>query len=313
MNTINLLYVSAILIGLGLFLIGIKIMSSSFKKDFSTTVKAKINNITSNKFIGITIGVIMTALLQSSSATTLIVVGLVHGNVITLNHAVPIIMGANIGTTITAQLIAYGLGGSALNIALLTFLMFLFFRKSKNNFLTSLLLGFSLMLLGLNTISIFVTRFEAIELINHLVIKLADNQMLGVFLGILITSLIQSSSTGIAILQVFAASNVISVWSCLPIMFGQNIGTCTNTIIGSLATNNSGKRVAIIHALFNITGVVIFLFLIRPLHYFVLQLAPNNVARQIAHAHTIFNIITTLTLIPLSHILVKISKKIIRD
>lgn len=313
MNIMNLLYVSAILIGLGLFLMGIKIMSSSFKKDFTATVKAKINNVTSNKFMGIIIGVIMTGLLQSSSATTLIVVSLVHGNVITLNHAVPIIMGANIGTTITAQLIAYGLGSSALNIALLTLLMFLFFRKSNHNFLTSLLLGFSLMLLGLNTISIFVNRLEAIELIKHLVIKLADNQMLGVFLGILITSIIQSSSTGIAILQIFASSNVISVWSCLPIMFGQNIGTCTNTIIGSLATNNSGRRVAIIHALFNIIGVVMFLFLTRPLHYFVLQLAPNNAARQIAHAHTIFNIITTLTLIPLSHILVKISKKIIRD
>lgn len=313
MNTKNLFYVIAILLGLGLFLFGIKIMSSSFKKDLTSTIKAKINKISSNKFVGVLIGVIMTGLLQSSSATTLIIVSLVHGNAMSLYNAVPIIMGANIGTTITAQLIAFGLGNSTLNIALLTLLMYLFFRKSKHDLFPNLLLGFSLMLLGLNIISIFVNKLEAIVLIKNLSTKASDNPIIGTFLGILITSIIQSSSTGIAILQVLSSSNVITVWSCMPIILGQNIGTCTNTIIGSLATNKSGRQVAAIHVLFNVIGVTMFLFLTKPLYYFALQLAPNNSARQIAHAHTIFNVVTTLSLLPLSNILVKISKKIIRD
>lgn len=313
MNTKNLFYTAAILIGLGLFLLGIKIMSSSFKKDLKSTIKARINIISSNKFIGVIIGVIMTGLLQSSSATTLIIVSLVHGNAVSLRNAVPIIMGANIGTTLTAQLIAFGLGNSTLNIALLALLMYLFFRKSNHTLFPNLLLGFSLMLLGLNIISIFVNKLEAIGLIKDLAANTSDNPIIGVFLGVLITSIIQSSSTGIAILQVLASTNVITVWSTIPIILGQNIGTCTNTIIGSLATNKAGKQVAIIHVLFNVLGVLMFLFLMKPLYFSAIQLAPNSSARQIAHAHTIFNVVTTISLLPLSHILVKISKKIIRD
>lgn len=313
MNTRNLLYVFGILLGLGLFLLGIKIMSSSFKENLTSKIKAKINNISSNKFVGVIIGVIMTGLLQSSSATTLIVVSLVHGNAISLYNAVPIIMGANIGTTLTAQLVAFGLGNSTLNIALLALLIYLYFRKSNHTLFPNLLLGFSLMLVGLNIISIFVNKLEAFGLIKGLITNTSDNPIIGIFLGVLITSIIQSSSTGIAILQVLASSNVITVWSSIPIILGQNIGTCTNTIVGSLATNISGKQVAIIHVLFNVLGVLMFLFLMKPLYYFAHQVAPDNSARQIAHAHTIFNVTTTLLLLPISNILVKISKKIIRD
>ncbi len=313
MSIINLFYVSIIIFGIALFILGIKVMSSSFKKDLTFKIKSRINNLSSNKLAGVLIGIIMTGLLQSSSAVTLIIVSLVHGRVIKLYNSVPIIMGANIGTTITAQLTAFGLGSSPLNLSFIILVLFLLFRKNKNHFIPNILLGFLLMLLGLSTISIFINKLEAVGLLRILTIKLSNNPVLGMLSGIIITSIIQSSSTGIAMLQILSSSNVITVSNCIPILLGQNIGTCVNTIIGSFATNKSGKRVAVIHTLFNIFGVIMFIFLIKPLYYFVLQLAPYSPARQIAYAHTIFNILTTIILLPLSSALMKISKKIIRD
>ncbi|MTI49548.1 Na/Pi cotransporter family protein [Sporosalibacterium faouarense] len=302
-----------IVIGLTVFLIGTKLLSTTFRTSVSFRLKALLQKTTSNKLLGVLIGIVATGLLQSSSATTIIVISLVHSGLITLYGAVPIIMGANIGTTITAQLVAFNFGESSpYLIALIIFFLFIF--KAKNNkFAINILLGLTLIFLGIEFISISISSFKTVQFFTRLIVNIEDNRIISIFLGCIITATIQSSSTGIAILQIMASKGIISVSSALPIMLGQNIGTCANTLVGSIATNKVGKQAALIHIIFNVIGVIVFFFALDWLYNIVKLISPNNPGRQIANAHTLFNITSTFLLLPFSSVLVTISKKIIRD
>ncbi|WP_427339718.1 Na/Pi cotransporter family protein [Caloranaerobacter sp. DY30410] len=299
--------------GILLFLLGIKIISTSFEKIVSEKLKVKLYKLTNNKMIGVLLGVVVTGLLQSSSATTLLVISLVHSNLINIYNAVPIIMGANIGTTITAQIVAIEIKNYAVYLLLAGIIIMPFLKKESTKIIPKLLIGISLIFLGIDIISNSIASTNSTKKLSLLVENIGTNDILGIFSGFLITAIIHSSSTGIAILQIMASSHIISVRTSIPIILGQNIGTCIDTLIGSLATNRTGKQAAFVHIIFNISGVIIFYFFINYLYNFVSLISPGNPSRQIANAHTLFNVITTLLLLPFSSILVNISRKIIKE
>lgn len=312
-NDPKLLCFFGVLSGLLIFLIGMKTISNTFENIISVKAKLTLHKLTSKKSVGLLLGLLSTALLQSSSATTLIVVSLVHGNLISLYNAVPIIMGANIGTTITAQIIALNFENITPYILIISIACFIFFKKARNKIILNSFLGLILILLGIEVIATSISLLKTINFFTILISKLSNQKLLSVLVGLLTTAILQSSSTAIAILQVMIRNNLIPVITAIPIILGQNIGTCTNTLIGSLTTNTVGRQAAIIHFIFNILGVSIFYFFTDKLLYVSLILSPNNPVRQLANAHSIFNILCTLILLPFSSILVKIAKKIVRD
>ncbi len=311
-NLINVIYILGILFGLLLFLLGIKIMSNTFENIVSIKIRSRLNKLSSRKLLGVALGIIMTGLLQSSSATTIIIISLVHGSLIDLNNAVPIIMGANIGTTLTAQIIAFRINMTTQYFIIIVLVLIIMLKKKYKSF-SNVLLGLTLIFSGLEVISVIMSSLKTISILPYLIAKLSDNKKIAFLLGILITSIIQSSSTGIAMLQIMASTKMIPVINAIPIMLGQNIGTCVNTIIGSLATNKAGKQAAIIHLFFNIIGTAIFYLIIEKFYAFIIFISPNNPARQLANAHTIFNTTSTIILLPFSSHLAKFSKKIIRE
>lgn len=301
-----------IIIGLVLFILGTKIISSGFKESISSKIKLKLNNVTSSKLSGVLIGIVITSLLQSSSATTIIIISLVHGNLINIYQAAPIIMGANIGTTITAQLVSLNFGNITPYVFFIGLCCMIFFRKTSNP-LMNIVIGMTCLFLGTEVMSLSISSLGAQQFFADAITSISNNKLLPIALGCAITTTIQSSSAGIAILQVMASNNIITVVNALPIMLGQNIGTCANALIGSLATNKAGKQAAVIHVTFNVLGVFIFYFFTELLYKSSLLLSPSNPSKQIANAHTIFNVSCTILLLPFSSYLVKIAKKIIRD
>ena len=306
------MFVISGVLGLLLFLLGIKFMSSNFKGLVSNKFKYKIDKFTSNKILSVFSGIIITSILHSSSATTLIVVGLVHSNMLSLYNAVPIIMGANIGTTITSQLVAFNFNIPIEIILFVGVFLFIIFRKTKFNIISKLIISVSLIFLGLDMISSAITPLKGSETFFNFIAFISKNKLLSFTGGILLTAIIQSSTTGIAILQVMASSSIVSVKSAIPIILGQNVGTCLDTVIGSLATNKSGKQAALVQVLFNLSGALTFIFLTNYIYDAVTYLSPDNISRQIANAHTLFNVLSTILLLPFSNVIADISKKIIR-
>jgi phosphate:Na+ symporter len=287
-------------------------MSSSFEKIVSHKIKKFLSFLTSNRFIALITGIVATGLLQSSSATTLIVIGLVHSNLISLYQAIPVIMGANIGTTITSQLVAYNISSLVPYFLLIGLLLYIT-KSKKYKVAGRVLISLGLIFTGIEIISFSITPIKHSRFFISLISYVDNSKAIGILTGIIITAIIQSSSTGVTMLQVMADKGLLEVKTVIPVILGQNIGTCVDTLIGSLATNRTGKQAAVIHILFNILGVVIFYFLIDYLYNIVAILSPSNPSRQVANAHTIFNVATTIILLPLSSFIAKIAKKIVRD
>lgn len=298
--------------GLALFLSGIKQMSKSFEGVISYKIRNKIDRITSSKLGGVFIGIFITALLHSSSATTIIVISLVHGNLLSIYNAIPIIMGANIGTTFTAQLLAFEIKNLSIYLFIAGIILMVFLRNKKYHIIWKTLLGLALIFAGMDVITYSISRIKSTKFFFSLIKYLSKNKGASILAGFILTAVIQSSTTGMTILQVMTASNIIGINSAIPIILGQNIGTCVDTVIGSFATNKIGKQAAMVHVLFNVFGVIIFYFIIDYFCAFVVYLSPDNPARQIANAHTIFNVVTTVILLPFSSLLLKVSQKIVK-
>lgn len=298
--------------GLALFLCGIKAMSKSFESIISHKIKYRINKITSSKLGGVFIGIFITAFLHSSSATTIIVISLVHGNLLSLYNAIPIIMGANIGTTFTAQLLAFKIQNLSVYLFICGLFLMIVLRNKKHHIIWKTILSLALIFSGMDVITYSISQIKSTKFFFDLIKYLSHSKGMSILAGFILTAVIQSSTTGISILQVMTASNIISLSSAIPIILGQNIGTCVDTVIGSFATNRIGKQAALVHVIFNLIGVLIFYFIVDYFCALVVNLSPDNPARQIANAHTIFNIVTTLILLPFSSMLLKISQKIIR-
>ena len=302
--------------GLGLFLYGMTIMSTGLQKAAGDKLKSIISMLTSNRFMAVTVGAIITMIVQSSSATTVMVVGFVNASMMNLAQAVGVIMGSNIGTTITAQIITFKIDEYAPLIIGLSVAVWLFTSNRKVKQFAEAAIGFGILFLGMSIMGDALNPLRELESFRNLLISFGEHQFLGILAGFAVTVAVQSSSATTGILLALASQGLIPISSGLPILFGINIGTTITAVLSSIGANRTAKRAAAIHVMFNLFGTIIFILLLqKPLYWAVTSINPGTsayaVSRQIANAHTIFNIVNTIIMIPFVGILVKLATKII--
>lgn len=300
--------------GLALFLYGMQMMGSGLEAAAGNRMKRILEKLTSNRFLGVAVGAGITAVIQSSSATTVMVVGFVNSGLMTLNQAVWIIMGANIGTTITGQLIALDVGAIAPVFAFAGVAMILFLKKPKIQYIGQIIAGLGVLFIGMDMMSAAMMPLRDAPAFINLMTKFS-NPLIGILAGAGFTALIQSSSASVGILQALAASGLIGFNSAVFVLFGQNIGTCITAILAAIGTGRSAKRTTVIHLLFNIIGTVIFttVCLAFPLSDLVASWTPGSAPRQIANMHTLFNLVTSFLLIPFGNQLAALAVKILPE
>ena len=307
--------------GLGLFLYGMKLMSDGLENAAGEKLKGILEKVTSNRFVGVLVGAIVTSIIQSSSATTVMVVGFVNAGIMSLYQAIGVIMGANIGTTITSWILSLtGIESSNIFISLLKptsfspvlaavgiiFLMFLKKDSLKNP--GKIMIGFALLMYGMDAMSSSVAPLAEVPQFAS-ILTAFSNPVLGMLAGMLFTAIIQSSSASVGILQALCSTGILSYATALPIIMGQNIGTCVTALLSSIGATKNGKRAAIIHLYFNVIGTVTFMIVFYALnaviHFSFLNLTAQEFG--IAVIHTTFNIITTAYLLPLRKVLEKLA------
>jgi len=299
--------------GLGLFLFGMKMMGEGLEKAAGDRLKALLEVLTKNRFMGVVIGAVVTAIIQSSSATTVMVIGFVNAGLMSLAQTTGIIMGANIGTTITAQLIAFKLTNIA-PLAIFTGIVLIFFAKKRSlKKFGEIVAGFGILFMGMQVMSDAMNPLRDNPGFANLMVRF-ENPLLGVLTGCLMTVLIQSSSASIGILQALAMQELIGLDSAIYILFGLNIGTCITAILASIGANANAKQTAGFHLTFNLIGTALFMILIGagvPIVPFVKSISGADTVRQIANAHTLFNVGTTIVVFPLAGQLAKLMQRII--
>jgi len=313
--------------GLALFLYGMNVMSSGLEKLAGSKLEGILRSLTSNRFKALFLGAVITAVIQSSSAMTVMLVGLVNSGIMELSQTIGVIMGANIGTTATAWLLSLtGIDSSNVFvnllkpknfspiIALIGVLLIMMAKKDKKRSVGSILIGFAILMTGMETMSAAVEPLSESEGFRQILI-LFSNPIIGVIVGAAITAIIQSSSASIGILQAFALTGSLQFSAAIPIILGQNIGTCITSIISSFGATKNAKRVSIIHIYFNIVGTVIFLCAFYGLDaIFNFAFIDRNIAvHEIALVHSIFNITTTFVLLPFTKLLEKLAMLTLPD
>lgn len=302
-----------VILGLGLFLYGMNLMSKSLEESAGNRLKKIIQIMTKNIFMGILVGAIFTAIIQSSSATTVMVVSFVNAGVMNLNQAIGLIMGANIGTTITTQLISFDLGNTIYIALIIGTIMFICFRNKNIKNIGKVFIGFAILFIGMDIMTNSLNPLSKHPIVKEMLINFGKYPVMGVIVGFGITAIIQSSSAAGGILIALAQQGLLPINSAIYMLYGQNMGTCITALISSVGTNKNAKRAAIMHLTFNIIGTIIFVILLNNiLICLVSYLTPDNIPRQIANASTIFNVITVIILAPFSKHIVNISKKIYR-
>ena len=300
--------------GLGLFIYGMKMMGDGLEKAAGSRLKRLLEILTENRFMGLLVGTIVTAIIQSSSATTVMVVGFVNAGIMTLKQTVGVIMGANIGTTMTAFLISLNLTDIA-PIAIFIGVGLIFF--SKKHFVRSIgeiIAGFGILFLGMDLMSSSMAPLRDSQTFQNIVTQFS-NPVIGVLTGAIFTMIVQSSSASIGILQALALQGLIGLDSAIYVLFGQNIGTCITAILASIGTSTNAKRAAVIHLLFNTIGTIVFMIAIQlgvPYIQFIESITPDRAVSQIANAHIGFNIFNTALLFPFGNYLVKISEHLVQ-
>ncbi len=300
--------------GLALFLYGMNMMSNGLEMAAGDKMKTILEKLTSNRILGVLVGALVTAIIQSSSATTVMVVGFVNSGLMSLTSAVWVIMGANIGTTITGQLIAIDITAIAPLIAFIGVAMIVFFKSQKLDAIGGVIGGLGILFIGMETMSSAMVPLRTMPEFVGLISKF-QNPFIGILVGALFTALIQSSSASVGILQALAKSGVMTLSSSIYVLFGQNIGTCITSVLASIGTSKNAKRTTVIHLSVNIIGTVLFvtISMLFPFADLVQSLTPSNVAAQIANVHTIFNVTTTLLLLPIGTKLVDLACRILPD
>lgn len=310
--------------GLAMFLYGMNSMSDALQKAAGEKMKRILGFLTKNPLMGALAGALVTAVLQSSSATTVMVIGFVSAGLMSLPQAISVIFGANIGTTMTAQLMAFKISNYIYPIIFIGFIMNFVFKKEKIRNVGMVIFSFGLLFEGIEVMGGVMKPLASSAIFVDLMGKVSEIPVLGVVLGAVMTLVVQSSSATIAVLQNFASQpgpdgihSVIGLAGAIPILFGDNIGTTITALLASIGQSKNAKRTAIAHSTFNITGTILFMFLIRPLAAFVQWISPKGdeldiISRQIANAHTMFNVACTLIWLPLIPVMVKIVKFIIR-
>lgn len=299
--------------GIGLFLYGIKIMGQGLEMAAGSKMKSMLNKVTSNKLSAVLIGVAVTALIQSSSATTVMVVGFVNAGLINLVQATGIIMGANIGTTVTSVLVALDLSDVAPLFVFVGAFILIFTKKKIISHVGEIIAGFGLLFIGMDTMSNAMEPLRNSSVFIDFVTN-ADNPFWGIIIGLVFTAVIQSSSASIGILQALAFKGLVPIEFALFVLYGQNIGTVITALLSAAGSKTNSKRAAIIHLLFNVFGTILFVIitLFTPYIEFLKFLNSDTVV-QISAAHIIFNVISTIILFPFSDKIVRLSCKIIPD
>lgn len=297
--------------GLGMFLYGMKLMGDGLENATGEKLKGILEKVTGNKFMGVLVGAIVTAIIQSSSATTVMVVGFVNAGLMSLVQAAGVIMGANIGTTITAQMVSFKLEHVAPIFVAIGSFIILFSKNKKKKELASILLGFGLLFMGMGMMSVAMKPVTQSYAFQDIIVVIGANRFLGLLAGLGMTALVQSSSATTVILIALASTGAISLNVALPIILGSNIGTCVTALLSSIGTSKNARKAALIHLLFNVIGTLIFLPFINQLVQFVQYISSEGIERQVANAHTVFNIVATLVMLPLTKYLIVIVNKII--
>lgn len=313
--------------GLCLFLFGMNVMGDGLERRAGNSLKALLGRLTNSKIKGFLTGLGVTAVIQSSSATTVMVVGFVNSKIMTLKQSIGVIMGANIGTTVTAWILSLG-GISSDNIvmkllkptsftpilALIGTALLMFSKSSKRKDTGTILLGFATLMFGMDTMSSAVSGLADVPAFQNLFLMF-KNPILGVLVGAILTAIIQSSSASVGILQALSATGAVSYAAAVPIIMGQNIGTCVTALLSSFGTNKNAKRAAIVHLSFNVIGTIVWLSLFSVVSYVFKPAILDASASYfgIAIAHSVFNILCTALLLPMSSLLEKLAYTVVPD
>lgn len=308
--------------GLGMFIYGMQIMAQGLENAAGNRMKSMLEALTRNKFFGVLLGALITAVIQSSSATTVMVVGFVNAGIMSLNQAMGVIMGANIGTTVTGWLVSsvewakFLSPGNLAPIAIMlgVVVMLTGTRRSTKD-ISSIIIGFGLLFVGITTMSASVAPLQDSEGFRNIFITLGHNPFLGIIAGAVVTAVIQSSSASVGILQSLSAAGLVPFNAAVYIIMGQNIGTCVTAIMSSIGAKKTAKTAAVMHLLFNIIGTVLFSIVAIVLFKVVFPTAGTGMITQteISTVHTIFNIGTTVLLFPVSDLIIKLAKKLERE
>lgn len=313
--------------GLCLFLFGMELMGGALERRAGNGLKSLLGRLTQNKLAGFATGLGVTSIIQSSSATTVMVVGFVNSGLMSLRQAINVIMGANVGTTVTAWILSLGgISGDNLFIqllkptsftpilALIGTAMFMFGKSSKGKDTATILLGFATLMFGMDTMSAAVSGLKDVPQFQQMFIMF-KNPILGVIVGALLTAIIQSSSASVGILQALSVTGQVTFGAAIPIIMGQNIGTCITAILSSLGTNKNAKRAAVVHLSFNVIGTLIGLILFTAINTLLKPIIFDGPANHvsIAIAHSIFNVLCTAILLPASGLLEKLALRFIPE
>ncbi len=300
--------------GLGLFLYGMNIMGEGLQKSTGPKLEKAIELLTSNVVMGVLVGAVVTGVIQSSGATTVMVVGFVNAGIMSLPQAIGVIMGANIGTTITAQLVSLDvdfLAPVALGIGIV---IYMFSNKPKYKHIAEILIGFGILFTGMDFMKDAVKPLAEYQGFTDMLLSFGHHPILGVLMGFAITAIVQSSSASMGMLIALASQGLIPITAALPILYGENIGTCVTSLISSIGASRNARRAAIMHLTFNVLGSVIFMFILsKPIIAIVTAIDPTDAARQIANAHTLFNIINVIILLPFNKLIVKLALKLVPE
>ena len=298
--------------GLGLFLFGMKLMGDGLEMAAGSKLRGMIERLTKNKYMGALVGLVVTAVIQSSSATTVMVVGFVNAGLMNLAQAVGVIMGANIGTTVTGVMIAINLTAIAPIAVLIGVVMISFIKRNSVKHIGQIIAGFGILFMGMKMMSTAMEPLSESEVFTSLMTSFS-NPLLGVLVGLVFTAIIQSSSASVGVLQALGAAGAITLPSAIYVIYGQNIGTCVTALISSVGTSKTARRTAVVHLMFNVFGAVLFIVIsmLFPFAELVQRIAPGNVMAQISIVHVIFNIVCTAIMLPLSSLLVKVACKVI--
>ncbi len=299
--------------GLGLFLYGMKMMGDGLENAAGSKLKFILNKVTGNPLSAVLVGTVVTIFMQSSSATTVMVIGFVNSGLLSLVQATGVIMGANIGTTTTALLVSLNIGAIIPILIFSGSVMFLFAKAKKRRDVASILLGFGILMLGMELMSEAMYPLRDSEVFKNLIIAVGNQWYLGILIGLGITVLVQSSSATTGLLIALSATGSVSIEVGLPLILGANIGTCITALLSSITANKMAKKAAVIHLLFNVMGAILILPLGDILIKIVTSLSPDNIKLQISFIHLIFNITNTLVLLPFSGLLIMMANKIVGD
>lgn len=297
--------------GLGLFLFGIRTMGDGLENAAGAKLKRMLEVLTGNRFLAVLVGFVVTAIIQSSTATTVMVVGFVNAGMMSLAQAVGVIMGANIGTTVTSLLIALNFSSVAAAAVLVGVILVLASKKTVVKNLGAIFTGFGLLFLGIDMMSDSMAPLRESAGFMNFIVTVSESPLrplFGIILGIVMTAVLQSSSASVGVLQTLAMQGLVPLKFSVFVLFGQNIGTCLTALFSTVGAKKNSKRAAVIHLLFNLigTGIFILIALLAPYVEWIEKLSPDPMA-QIAISHIVFNIVSTVIMFPFANVLVKLS------